>query len=169
MEKVWYPEDVLEQARSLGRALEARSLRLAVAESCTGGLVAALCTETPGSSVWFAGGVVAYANQVKENLLDVPGDLLASAGAVSEPVVRRMARGAISALGARVGLAISGLAGPGGGSPEKPVGLVWMAAALAGADGEVRVVAGKSVFPGDRGQIRLAAAGAVLALARELL
>jgi PncC family amidohydrolase len=164
-----YPEEALALARRLGRKLMARSLSLAVAESCTGGLAGALCTEIPGSSSWFVGGVVAYANRAKETVLGVPAAVLAAEGAVSEPVVRGMALGVLSLFGAGMGLGISGLAGPGGGSPEKPVGTVWIAAAIAAREEEARFVSRRCCFPGDRGAVRLAAAMAALSLAEDLL
>ncbi|MDR3073690.1 MAG: CinA family protein [Deltaproteobacteria bacterium] len=103
---------------------------LVTAESCTGGLIAALCTDVAGSSGWFKGGVVAYANELKENLLGVPAEGIREHGAVSGPVVRHMALGALARCGADAAIAVSGVAGPGGGLPEKPVGTVWIAVAL---------------------------------------
>jgi nicotinamide-nucleotide amidase len=143
---------VLERARS-------RGLRLAVAESCTGGLVGARLTEVPGSSDVFVGGVIAYDNALKQDLLGVPEALLAEHGAVSEPVARAMAAGAASRFGVRGAVAVTGVAGPGGGSPEKPVGTVWLAAALSG-----EVVSRRSMFPGSRHEIRARAAQAALLL-----
>ncbi|MCL1916345.1 MAG: CinA family protein [Desulfovibrionaceae bacterium] len=101
-----------------------------VAESCTGGLCAAVCTEMPGSSAWFAGGVVAYSNALKTRLLGVPEELLEAHGAVSLPVARAMVLGAAGACGAGCALAVSGIAGPSGGTPDKPVGTVCMAIRL---------------------------------------
>jgi nicotinamide-nucleotide amidase len=117
----------------LGAALCASGRLLATAESCTGGLLASTLTDVPGSSGWFQGAVVAYANAVKSGVLGVPEALLAAHGAVSEPVVLAMARGAARALGAQCAVAVSGIAGPGGGSVEKPVGTVWMAFFVDGA------------------------------------
>jgi nicotinamide-nucleotide amidase len=111
----------------LGENLRVHGNLLATAESCTGGLLASTLTDTPGSSDWFAGSVVAYANRVKEKLLGVDPALISEHGAVSEPVVLAMACGALAALGADVSVAISGIAGPSGGTPDKPVGTVWMA------------------------------------------
>lgn len=111
----------------LGECLRVHGNLLATAESCTGGLLASTLTDTPGSSDWFAGSVVAYSNAVKERLLGVNPDLLREHGAVSEPVVLAMAQGALKTLGADVSVAISGIAGPSGGTPGKPVGTVWMA------------------------------------------
>ena len=143
---------VLERARSQG-------VRLAVAESCTGGLVGARLTEVPGSSDVFVGGVIAYDNALKRDLLGVPEALLAEHGAVSEPVARAMASGAASRFGVRGAVAVTGVAGPGGGSPEKPVGTVWLAAAL-----NDQVVSRRSMFPGSRHEIRARAAQAALLL-----
>jgi nicotinamide-nucleotide amidase len=141
---------VLDRARSQG-------VRLAVAESCTGGLVGARLTEVPGSSDVFVGGVIAYDNALKRDLLDVPEDLLAQHGAVSQPVARAMAAGAVSRFGVNGAVAITGVAGPGGGSPEKPIGTVWLATALKG-----EVVSRRSMFPGTRQEVRARAAQAAL-------
>ncbi len=110
----------------LGPLLLERGWRLAVAESCTGGLLGHRLTNIPGSSAYFVGGIIAYANEAKMRLLGVSEGVLLRHGAVSEPVVRQMAEGARKALGAEVALAVSGIAGPGGGTPEKPVGTVWV-------------------------------------------
>lgn len=104
--------------------------RMATAESCTGGMIAELCTEVAGSSEWFAGGVVSYANDLKEKLLGVPAAVLEQHGAVSGEVVQHMAAGALCVCRAQAAVAVSGVAGPGGGSPEKPVGTVWIAIAV---------------------------------------
>ena len=117
---------------SCSRSRAARGLRLATAESCTGGLVAARLTSVPGSSASFVGGVVAYADEVKRSELDVPEALLAEHGAVSAEVAEAMAEGARRRLGADVAVAVTGVAGPGGGTPEKPVGLVYLHARRAG-------------------------------------
>ena len=110
----------------------ASKLRIATAESCTGGLIAALLTEIPGSSDVFDRGFVTYSNRAKQDMLDVPGDLIADQGAVSEAVARMMAEGAVANSHAHVALAVTGVAGPGGGTPLKPVGLVHMAACREG-------------------------------------
>jgi PncC family amidohydrolase len=104
--------------------LRARCQTLATAESCTGGLIASRITDIPGSSDYFLGGVVAYDNRIKISLLGVPPGLLAQYGAVSRETVREMAAGARTALGADIAISVSGIAGPGGGTPEKPVGTV---------------------------------------------
>lgn len=118
----------------LGEALRARGLKLATAESCTGGLIADRLTDVPGSSDYFLGGIVAYAYEAKVALLDVSWDTLRVVGAVSREVVLEMARGARKALSADLAVSVSGIAGPGGGLPDKPVGTTWLG--LATPDGE---------------------------------
>jgi len=140
-----------------------RGKRLAVGESCTGGLIAGRITAVPGASDVFVGGVVAYANGVKTDLLDVPAAILETHGAVSEEAVRAMAQGVQRRFAADASVAVTGIAGPGGGTPEKPVGTVWLAARLGAATRAV-----KRVFPGDRGEIRGRAAQAALDLLRRL-
>jgi nicotinamide-nucleotide amidase len=140
-----------------------RGKRLAVGESCTGGLIAGRITAVPGASDVFVGGVVAYANGVKTDLLEVPAATLETHGAVSEEAVRAMAEGVQRRFAADAGLAVTGIAGPGGGTPDKPVGTVWLAARLGSTTRAV-----KRVFPGDRGEIRGRAAQAALDLLRRL-
>ena len=118
--------ELSRDVEALGRTLAARGWMCATAESCTGGLAGAVCTSVPGASQWFAGGVMSYANAVKQNVLGVEAEVLARYGAVSETVVRQMAVGACWALGVQAAVSISGVAGPGGGTVEKPVGLVWL-------------------------------------------
>ncbi len=142
----------------------ARGLRLATAESCTGGMVAARLTDVPGSSASFVGGVVAYADEVKSSELGVPEELLAEHGAVSPEVAVAMAEGARGRLGADVAVAVTGVAGPGGGTPEKPVGLVHIHAA--GPNGSL---ARMLDLPGEREQIRVRATVTALHLLRALL
>lgn len=120
---------------ALARALRARGLRLATAESCTGGLIAAACTSIAGSSDWFERGVVTYSNDAKIELLGVPAALIAQHGAVSEAVARAMAEGALVRSTAQRAVAVTGIAGPGGATPGKPVGTVWLAVACADGDG----------------------------------
>ncbi|HUN24573.1 MAG TPA: CinA family protein [Anaerolineales bacterium] len=117
-------------AQEIGRRLLARGWFLATAESCTGGLVSHYLTNVPGSSAWFVGGVVSYTNALKMQLLGVSPETLVQYGAVSEQTVMEMAVGVCQKLGAQVGIAVTGIAGPGGGSTEKPVGLVWVGLAL---------------------------------------
>ena len=142
----------------------ARGLRLATAESCTGGMVATRLTDVPGSSASFVGGVVAYADEVKRSELGVPEELLAEHGAVSEEVAAAMAEGARRRLGADVAVSVTGIAGPEGGTPEKPVGRVYIHAA--GPDGSL---ARMLDLPGERRQIRVRATVTALHLLRALL
>lgn len=113
----------------IGELLKTKKLSLSTAESCTGGGIAALVTSVPGSSEYFKGGIVAYANEVKEELLGVRPETLAAYGAVSRETVVEMAKGAMNRLKTDCAVATSGIAGPGGGTPEQPVGTVWIAAA----------------------------------------
>ena len=122
----------LDLAREVGVALSSAGWRLATAESCSGGLVGHLLTEIPGSSAYYQGGVIAYDNDVKQELLGVSPTILATLGAVSEACALEMAAGARRLLGTEVAVATTGIAGPGGGSPEKPVGLVYIAVATPG-------------------------------------
>ncbi|HXN81083.1 MAG TPA: competence/damage-inducible protein A [Myxococcales bacterium] len=151
-------------AQAVGEQLAVRGATVATAESCTGGLVAQLLTEIPGSSRYVRGGYVVYANELKESAIGVPGELIAAHGAVSEEVARAMAEGARRASGATYATSITGIAGPDGGSAEKPVGTVWLA--LASPAGTRSTL---SRFRGDRGQIRLLSAYAALQLLREEL
>jgi nicotinamide-nucleotide amidase len=141
---------VLERAR-------ARGVKLGTAESCTGGLVGARLTDIPGSSDVYTGGVICYANELKTSLLDVDPGLIAADGAVSESVARAMARGACRRLGVDLAVAVTGIAGPGGGTAAKPVGTVWLAL----AHGE-EVEARRLQLPGDRHNVRVRSAQAAL-------
>ncbi|HWA57577.1 MAG TPA: competence/damage-inducible protein A [Gemmatimonadales bacterium] len=141
---------VLDQARR-------RGWKIATAESCTGGGLGERLTNIPGSSDVFLGGVVAYDNAVKEGLLDVPPALFAEHGAVSEPVAAAMVRGITRRLRAELGISVTGIAGPGGGTPDKPVGLVYIGTAVKGT-----VTVTRSLFVGDRGEIRARAAQVAL-------
>jgi nicotinamide-nucleotide amidase len=118
----------------MGKRLTEAGLTLAVAESCTGGLLGHRITDVPGSSVYFLGGVIAYAYEAKERLLNVRHATLYEYGAVSEETAIEMARGARRALGADIGLAVTGIAGPGGGLPDKPVGTTWVAVSTRDGD-----------------------------------
>jgi len=144
-------------AEALNSALRTAGLTVATAESCTGGLIAKRITDQPGSSDVFVGGVVAYSNQVKVAELGVSAADIEAHGAVSEPVARQMARGAGERFGASAGIGITGVAGPGGGSPEKPTGTVWIATAV-GDSVDARLIS----LPGDRESVRERAAQAAL-------
>jgi nicotinamide-nucleotide amidase len=126
-----FPLEITTLARLLLEECRERRLRIATAESCTGGLVAAALTEIAGSSDVVERGFVTYSNRAKQSLLGVPGDLIADVGAVSEPVARFMAEGALEASDAHIAIAVTGVAGPGGGTAMKPVGLVHFAPARA--------------------------------------
>jgi nicotinamide-nucleotide amidase len=144
--------ELIALAERAGAALAARGLQLATAESCTGGWIAASLTAVAGSSAWVERGYVTYSNAAKTSLLGVPGVLIAVHGAVSEPVARAMAEGALARSRAQVALAVTGVAGPSGGSPDKPVGTVCFGwAGLARATRTETVV-----LPGDRAGVRRA-------------
>jgi len=147
------PERLVE---ALADTLRARGLRIATAESCTGGLIAGACTELAGSSDWFDRGFVTYSNEAKAEMLGVDAAMIASQGAVSEPVARWMAQGALSRSLADLAVAVTGVAGPGGGSAAKPVGTVWLAWAWRAADGAVETDALLQRFAGDRPAVRKA-------------
>lgn len=129
------PDDkIYKLSEKLGQSLRARQLTLGVAESCTGGLLGDILTSIPGSSDYFKGGIVAYANPIKHRLLQVDESTLAHYGAVSQETALEMAKGARSALAVDIAAAITGVAGPGGGTPEKPVGTVWIAVSHSGGE-----------------------------------
>lgn len=151
-----HPE-LLALAERLQGVCLGRRLTVAVAESCTGGLVAATITAVPGSSGYFLGGVVSYADEAKSGLLDVPREMLRSHGAVSAQVARAMALGARRRLGSSLAASVTGVAGPDGGSPDKPVGLTYVGL----ADGEMADVH-RHIWSGDRAANRAASAAAVL-------
>ena len=123
------PAEIAELAARVVDENKAAGRTIAIAESCTGGLIAGLLTEIPGSSATVERGFIVYSNRAKEEMLNVPGDLIADAGAVSEPVARMMAEGALEQSRANLAVAVTGVAGPGGGTPLKPVGLVHLAVA----------------------------------------
>jgi nicotinamide-nucleotide amidase len=139
------------QAGRLAEQLQQRQWMLATAESCTGGLIAAACTDLSGSSNWFERGFVTYSNEAKTDMLGVPADLIARHGAVSAEVARAMATGALAHSHARLAVAVTGVAGPTGGTADKPVGLVWFGFALPG-----QVLCEQMHFPGDRAAVRAA-------------
>ncbi len=148
----------------VGGLLRRRGWTLALAESCTGGLVGHRVTNVPGSSDYFLGGVVAYANEAKERLLHVHHETLERYGAVSRETALEMAEGARQAFGADVGVAVTGIAGPGGGLPEKPVGLTWIAVSTRQME-----VAESHTFSGERLAIKQQASEAALALLARVL
>ena len=149
---------------TLGPLLVARHLTLATAESCTGGLVGHRLTSVPGSSGYFLGGLIVYSNLAKEKLLGVRPETLQAFGAVSEPTVREMAQGACRALGAHLGVAVTGIAGPGGGTADKPVGLTWIGLCAPGV-----AWAKRYVWTGDRVANKEASAEAALRLVWDYL
>jgi nicotinamide-nucleotide amidase len=157
-------KDVEPLVLDLGARLRARSWRLATAESCTGGLIAAACTSVAGSSDWFERGFVTYSNEAKTQCLNVAPALLDTHGAVSEPVVAAMAAGALAAAPAELAVAVTGIAGPGGATPGKPVGLVWLAW---GSAGDLRTE--RFHFTGDRASVRWQTVRAALLRLRDAL
>jgi nicotinamide-nucleotide amidase len=147
---------------ALADALRQHGQMMATAESCTGGLIAGACTDLAGSSDWFERGVVSYSNAAKTELLGVPAALIDAHGAVSEPVALAMAEGALRQSHAQRSVAVTGVAGPGGGTATKPVGLVWLAWAHRAADGRIAARALARHFPGDRAAVRQATIGCAL-------
>lgn len=150
--------------KSLAQALLTHGQTIVTAESCTGGLVGATLTGQPGSSAWFLGGIIAYANSLKTNLLGIPPELLEAHGAVSPDTARAMADGARSRTGADVAVALTGIAGPDGGTPAKPVGLVYIAVAS-----PTGICVRDYHFTGSREEIRVAATQSALALVLEYM
>ena len=148
----------------LAAQLRAKGWMMATAESCTGGLIAGACTDLAGSSDWFERGFVSYSNAAKTELLGVDAALIAQHGAVSEPVARAMAQGAVAQAHAQVAVAVTGVAGPGGGSIDKPVGLVWFGWAVPGG-----VHTEVQRFDGDRAAVRAATVRHALARLLTLL
>jgi nicotinamide-nucleotide amidase len=159
-----YGEDGTDLAATILQACEARALHIAVAESCTGGLLGARLTAIPGSSSVVLGGVIAYSNDVKRGLLGVQQETLDGHGAVSEQVALEMAAGVRRLVGAEVGMSTTGVAGPGGGTADKPVGLVWIAVDV---QGTVRTHGSR--FIGDRAEIRFRSTQAALDILRRML
>ena len=155
---------LIVKTANLADILQKKGWLMATAESCTGGMIAAACTDLAGSSNWFERGFVTYSNRAKTELLGVDPVLIDNHGAVSEPVARAMAQGALARSHAQAALAVTGVAGPGGGSAGKPVGTVWFGwATPAGVTSEVRH------FGGDRAAVRQAAAAHALARLADLL
>ena len=155
-----FPEASLDLARRVLGACERRGWHLATAESCTGGLIIACLTEIPGSSSVVERGYVTYDNRAKAEVLGVPATLFERVGAVSEEVARAMAQGVLARAGVDLAVAVTGIAGPGGATPTKPVGLVHLAVAQGGGP----TLHTRAVFPGDRAAIRLASVDAALDL-----
>jgi nicotinamide-nucleotide amidase len=155
------PETTLDQARSLLALMDAKGMTLATAESCTGGLIAAALTAIAGSSSVIMAGFVTYSNDAKQKMVGVASETLAAHGAVSEEVARQMAEGARDRAGVSLALSCTGIAGPGGATPGKPVGLVFIGCAREGTSTMVE----RHVFPGDRAAVRAATVAAALDLA----
>jgi nicotinamide-nucleotide amidase len=161
-----FPYDLLQDAKALLAEFEQRRRKLATAESCTGGLLAGLLTEIAGSSAVFERGFVTYSNSAKSELIGVPPALIERHGAVSDEVARAMAEGALARAPVDMAVSVTGIAGPDGGSPEKPVGLVFVAAALRGRPTLARECRFGSI---GRTDIRLASLRGAIALARQTL
>ena len=159
----------IDHAKTLAQLLLARGWKLVLAESCTGGLVCATLTELSGSSEWFERGYITYSNQAKTECLGVPAELIASYGAVSEPVARSMAQGAQRNAGANIGVSITGIAGPTGGTAKKPVGTVCFGWTIQNAAGENVTTCQTKLLSGDRQAIRQQAAEYALAGLLQLL
>ena len=157
-------EDTQTLCAELAGRLQARGWMLATAESCTGGLIAAACTELSGSSNWFERGFVTYSNEAKTDSLGVDAALIAQHGAVSEVVARAMAFGAVRHSQAQVGIAVTGVAGPTGGTPDKPVGTVWFGFQVDG-----RLTSETHRFEGDRAAVRAATVRHALRRVLELM
>jgi len=161
-----FPTEIAALARLLVDEARSRSVRIATAESCTGGLVAAAICAVPGASDIFERGFVTYSNRAKSEMIGVPGDLIADFGAVSEPVARAMAEGALAHSDTHLTVAITGIAGPGGGTPMKPVGTVHFATARANGP----ILHRHELFAGEsREAIQLAALRTALEMLRERL
>ena len=159
----------IDHAKTLAQLLLARGWKLALAESCTGGLVCATLTELSGSSEWFERGYITYSNQAKTECLGVPAGLIESHGAVSEAVAKAMAQGAQRNAGANIGVSITGIAGPTGGTAEKPVGTVCFGWTMPNAGGEPVTTCETKLFSGDRQAIRQQATEHALAGLLQLL
>lgn len=157
--------DIENMAIQIGSALKSHGFMLAIAESCTGGAVASAITDIAGSSEWFERGFITYSNEAKREMLGVAQDTLLRYGAVSEAVVREMVAGALCYSHAQVALAVSGIAGPAGGTPDKPVGTVWFAWGIKKGQCVVRL----HHLSGNRAEIRTQSVGIVLQGVLELL
>ena len=159
----------IDHAKILAPLLLARGWKIALAESCTGGMVCAALTELSGSSEWFERGYITYSNQAKTECLGVPDALMQAYGAVSEPVAKAMAQGAQHNAGVNIGVSVTGIAGPTGGSAEKPVGTVCFGWAIPNATGEFVTTCETKLFSGDRQSIRQQATEHALAGLLQLL
>jgi len=155
----------LALAETLLRQCRAAGLKIAIAESCTGGLITATLTAIPGSSDVVDRGFVTYSNASKTDLVGVPAELIAAAGAISEPVARAMAEGALRHAPADLAVSVTGLAGPGGATADKPVGLVWFGCVRRGRPSTTL----RRLFPGDRTEVRRASVAQALELLREAI
>jgi len=151
-------------AKDVGELLRSKGLTISVAESCTGGKVGDLLTNVSGSSDYFLGGVTSYGNRAKAELLGVSEELLALKGAVSDEVARQMAAGVRKSMHADIGVGITGVAGPRGGTPEKPVGLVYIA-----INSEKSTVSEKNIFKGSRTRVKTQSANRALGMVKEFL
>jgi len=158
-----FPDSQINQATALLNAYKSRGLKLVTAESCTGGLISALLTEISGSSDVFECGFVTYSNESKIKLLGVDEKLIEQHGAVSEQVASAMAQGAIAKTGADVAVAVTGIAGPSGGTTEKPVGLVYIAVAT-----KNKITCVKNIFSGSRDDVRLQSVGKALEMLSDI-
>lgn len=156
------PDDLLAEAEALLTACRARNIRLATAESCTGGLIAATLTAIAGASDVLDRGFVTYSNEAKQEQVGVPMGLIQTDGAVSETVARAMAEGALARSRATIAVSVTGVAGPGGGTSEKPVGLVWFGLAKKGQ----AAISERRLLPGDRTGVRAAAVRHAIAMIR---
>lgn len=157
------------EVQALADALRRRGWRLATAESCTGGLIAAACTAVAGSSDWFDRAYVSYSNGAKVEMLGVAASLIDAHGAVSDAVARAMAEGALERAGVELSVAVTGIAGPGGATAGKPVGMVWLAMAVRGAAGGAQVTSARLQLDGDRDAVREQTVRQALSLLRQVL
>ncbi len=158
-------QKINELAQQVGECLKGQGLTLATAESCTGGWIAKAITDLPGSSEWFGGSIVCYSNALKQGLLGVPEETLETFGAVSSETVKAMTQGVFDNTPANVAISVSGIAGPGGGSDEKPVGTVW----LCWGKRDTSAIAQSFYFEGDREAVRLQSVEKALRCVMDLL
>ena len=164
--------ELMQLSERVGQALKAQGATVSTAESCTGGWIAKVLTDIAGSSAWFERGFVTYSNEAKSQMIGVSEATLAEHGAVSEPVVRAMVQGAVMRSHAQVAVAVTGVAGPTGGSPDKPVGTVWLGWCTPGGpvhQGQAHVTTACCHFPGDRAAVRQATVQHALGKLAQLL